>query len=262
MRQIAHLDMDAFFVAVERARDPNLCGRPVIIGGRPGGRGVVAAASHEARECGVRSAMPVSEAVRRCPHAMFVEGAFERYLEASGGVDHIVRRYAPRVEWVSIDEAYLDLTGTDRALGHALRTTEWIQRDIRAELQLDASAGVATSKVVAKIAAQFAKPRGLLYVLPGYEARFLAPLPIDSLPTIDPRASRRLHEMGVRTLGQLANLPDEVVNQNLGRAACVLARRAAGVDDSPVTPAATPRPIARQLSLLPALPYRSHRHAW
>lgn len=249
MRQIAHLDMDAFFVAVERARDPGLRGRPVIVGGRPGGRGVVAAASYEAREFGVHSAMPVAEAVARCPHATFVEGSFERYLEASAAVDDVVRRYAPRIEWVSIDEAYLDLSGTERALGHALRTTERIQLEIRSELRLDASAGVGSSKVVAKIAAHLAKPRGLLYVLPGYESRFLAPLRIELLPGIGPQAARRLHEIGVTTLGELAALPADVLQQRLGRIGSILARHATGVDDSPVIGASAPRSISRETTL-------------
>jgi DNA polymerase-4 len=248
---IAHLDLDAFFVSVERACDPRLTNRPVVVGGRPGSRGVVAAASLEAREAGVRPGMPLADAARRCSDAVFIEGSFPRYRDAADAVDEIVRRFCPAVEWVSIDEAFLDLTSADRAPGHARQVAERIQDAIRSELTLDVSVGLASSRVVAKIASARAKPRGLLIVLPGYDARFLAPLGLEVLPGIDASVAARLREAGLRTLGELATIDRERLRHLIGPAATVLARHAAGLDDSPVTAERVPRSISREAALDP-----------
>src|SRR5262245_51092828 len=199
---ITHIDLDAFFVAVERARRPELAGVPVIIGGRPGGRGMVASASREARRSGVRAGMLLAEASIRCPEGVFVDGAFDAYFAASLQVDEVLRRESTEIEWLSIDEAVVALPSRLRARG-ALDTVERMQHAIHG-LGFDASCGVARSKLVARVAAQLGRPRGLVHVLDGYEARFLAPLKIEMLPGIDLALAGRLRANGIRRLGQMA----------------------------------------------------------
>src|SRR5271157_4968686 len=171
LRQILHVDMDAFFVSVEELEDPSLKGKAVIVGADPDGRGVVAAASYEARKFGVHSAMPIGTAKKLCPHAIFLRGQHHKYGEYSRRIHRIFEEFTPVVEMVSIDEAYLDLTGCERLHGSAFRGA-------------DRSIGLSTSHLVSKIASDQAKPHGLLYILPGCEARFLAPLPIRRMPGI------------------------------------------------------------------------------
>ncbi|HEU4464480.1 MAG TPA: DNA polymerase IV, partial [Gemmatimonadota bacterium] len=171
-RAILHVDLDAFFVAVERLRDPTLAGRPVVVGADPRGgkgRGVVAAASYEARAFGIRSAMPIGEAYRRCPDAAWLPGSPDLYRRAARAVRAVLQRFTPAVEAVSIDEAYLDLSGTERLHGPPRATAERIRRAIRDETRLPASMGLATTKAVAKIASDLCKPEGFLEVLPGRE---------------------------------------------------------------------------------------------
>ena len=237
---IAHIDLDAFFVAVERVRRPELAGVPVIIGGRPGSRGMVASASREARRAGVRSGMPLAQAAIRCPDAVFVDGAFDSYCAASLQVDGVLRRESREVEWLSIDEVVVALPAASRAPA-ALETVERLRRAIHA-LGFDASCGLARSKMVARIAAQLGRPRGLVQVLDGYEARFLAPLKIEMLPGIDPPLARRLRASGIRRLGQIAKLSEAQLSQFAGRAGAALARRAAGIDASRVRRTALPQP--------------------
>jgi DNA polymerase IV len=235
---ITHIDLDAFFVAVERARRPALAGVPVIIGGRPGGRGLVASASREARRTGVRAGMPLAQAAVRCPGAVFVDGAFDAYFSASLQVDEVLRRESADVEWLSIDEAVVALPPASRPRA-AIETVERIQQAIHA-LGFDASCGVARSKLVARIAAQLGRPRGLVHVLDGYEARFLSPLKIEMLPGIDPLLARRLRASGIRRLGQLAKLSDAQLSLLAGRGGAALGRRAAGIDASRVRRTALP----------------------
>ena len=237
-----HVDLDSFFVAVERARRPALIGCPVVIGGRPGSRGMVAAASREARRCGVRAGMPLAQASVRCPEGIFLDGAFDAYFEASLEVDEILRRETPEIEWQSIDEVFLGLPAGSRpnaATQKAVETTERIQRGIRA-LGFDASCGLARSKLVARIASQLGKPRGVVHVLDGYEARFLAPLKIEMLPGIDPSVARRLRGHGIRRLGQIAKLTEAQLSLLAGRAGAVLARQAIGDDASRIRRTALP----------------------
>lgn len=233
---IAHIDLDGFFVAVERARRPELAGRPVIIGGRPGGRGLVASASREARRVGVRAGMPLAQAAVRCPEGVFVDGAFDAYFAASMQVDEVLRRESADVEWLSIDEAVIALLHRPNA---AVAAVERLRAAIHG-LGFDASCGVARSKLVARIAAQLGRPRGLVHVLDGYEARFLAPLKIEMLPGLDPALARRLRAARIRRLGQLAHLSDADLSALAGRAGAALARRAAGIDASRVRPTALP----------------------
>jgi DNA polymerase-4 len=246
---ITHIDLDAFFVAVERARRPELAGRAVVIGGRPGGRGLVASASREARRLGVRAGMPLAQAAVRCPEAVFVDGAFDAYFAASLRIDALVRRDAADVEWLSIDEVVLALP--DRAPQAVLAIVERLQQGVQA-LGFDASFGVARSKLVARIAAQLGRPRGLVHVLDGYEARFLSPLKIEMLPGIDLALARRLRAAGVRRLGQIARLSDADLARLAGRAGAALARHAAGIDASRIRRTALPPPRIDDCELTPA----------
>jgi DNA polymerase-4 len=228
IRQIVHIDMDAFFVSVERLYDPSLVGKPVVVGGNPEGRGVVAAASYEARAYGVHSAMPLSVAKRLCPHAVFLQGNFEKYSRASAKIFSILRRHAPSVEPVSVDEAYLDLTGTRRLLGHPIEAADRVRNEIAARLGLSASAGIATNKLVAKVASQCAKPAGLLYVMPGREAAFLAPLPIGALPGVGEKTEAHLGHLGIKKIGELARLDEELLRITFGRTGAFLHASAMG----------------------------------
>lgn len=244
---IAHVDLDAFFVAVERSHHPELRDRPVVIGGRPGTRGLVASASREARRHGIRAGMPLAQAAARCPDAVFVDGAFDSYFAASLDIDAILRRESADVEWLSIDEVVLALPATPAIMA----IVERIRSGIHA-LGFDASCGVARSKLVARLAAQLGRPRGLVHVLDGYEARFLAPLKIEMLPGIDPPLAGRLRGIGIRRIGQLAKLSDAQIAGIAGRAGTGLARRAAGIDPSRVRRTALPPPRIADRALTPA----------
>jgi DNA polymerase-4 len=240
---IVHVDLDSFLVAVERARRPELAGRPVIVGGRPSGRGVVAAASREARRCGVRTGMPLAQAAIRCPDGTFLDGAFDAYFAASLEVDEILRRESPDLEWQSIDEVFVGLrpTAASRSVREAIETVERMQLRIH-DLGFDAACGLARSKLVARIASRLAHPRGVVHVLDGYEARFLAPLKLELLPGIDPALAKRFRAAGIRRLGQLAKLSDEQLALLAGRAGASLGRHAAGVDGSLIRRTARPAP--------------------
>ncbi len=234
----AHLDLDSFFVAVERQRRPELSGRPVVIGGRPGSRGMVAAASREARRCGIRVGMPLAQASDRCPDGVFLDGAFDAYFTASLHVDELLRRESPDVEWQSIDEVFVGLAPGARSRA-AADIVERIQQGVQ-ELGFDVSVGLARSKLVARIASQLGRPRGVVHVLDGYEARFLSPLKIEMLPGVDPALARRLRSAGIRRLGQIARLPAPQLTLLAGRAGATLVRHAAGIDDSRIRRTAMP----------------------
>ncbi len=231
---LAHIDLDSFFVAVERARNPGLAGRPVVIGGSPGSRGLVAAVSREARRAGVRAGVPLSYAAVRCPEAVFLDGAFDAYRAASTTVDAIVRRESADIEWSSIDELFV------RIPQDAILAVERIQQAL-ASAGLDAGCGVARSKVVARVASRLARPRGVVHVLEGYEARFLAPLKIDMLPGVDEALACRFRAAGIRRLGHLARLSPSDAARIAGRAGALLARHAAGVDSAPLRRTPLPR---------------------
>src|ERR1700730_10210240 len=175
-RTYFHLDMDAFFVSVEELFDPSLKGKPVVVGGRANERGVVSAASYAARKFGVDSAMPLRTAYKLCPQAIFVEGHRERYVEYSGKVYEVLQKFSPRVEMASIDEAYLDLTGTERLHGAPLKAAHSLHESVKHATALNCSIGIAASRMVAKVASDQAKPHGILWVLSGQEASLLAPL--------------------------------------------------------------------------------------
>jgi DNA polymerase-4 len=227
---IAHLDLDAFFAAVELHRHPELRGRPVVVGGDPEGRGVVATASYEARRYGIRSAMSSAEARRRCPHVVFLRPDHRTYREWSRGVWSLVESVAPVVEQVGIDEGYLVLAEGDPGEQAAL-----VQLAVRERMRLSCSLGVATCKVVAKIGSDARKPGGITVVPPGGEAAFLAPLPVRALPGVGPKAQQRLEEAGVATIGALAEPGDGRLGTLLpGRVGLELRRRALGIDPRPV----------------------------
>jgi DNA polymerase IV len=239
-RTIIHADLDAFFAAAEVRRRPELRGKPVIIGGRPGGRGVVAAASYEARVFGVRSAMPVSQAVRLCPDAIFLSGDGRYYRELSQQFRDILEQFTDLVEMVSVDEAYLDISHSERTLGTPRQAAETIKQRVRDELDLVVSLGVATSRMVAKIASDLDKPDGLRVVEPGREAEFLADLPVGKMPGIGPKAVERLRSNGIRTLGELARTPVPVLEPIFGKRAENVVERARGIDHRPVEPSGGP----------------------
>jgi DNA polymerase IV len=233
-RTILHVDLDAFFASVEQRDRPELRGKPVIVGGDPGGRGVVSAASYEARTFGVHSAMSLREAVRRCPDGVFLPVDGRRYQQASRDVMAILRRFTPQVEPISIDEAFLDVTGSRQLFGDGRAIALAIKAAIREDVDLPISVGVATTKLVAKIASDLRKPDGLVVVEPGDEAAFLAPLPIGRLWGVGEKTAVALADYGVRTIGDLAALSPDVLVRRFGKHGGSLASRARGMDDDPV----------------------------
>ncbi len=229
-RLVCHVDMDAFFVSVEELFNPSLKGKPVVVGGKRNQRGVVSAASYAARKFGVHSAMPLRTAAQLCPQAIFVEGHMDRYREYSQKVFNVLNRFSPRVEMASIDEAYLDLTGTERLHGPPLRVAHRLHEAIRAETNLNCSLGLGSSRLVAKISSDGAKPNGVLYVVPGQEAKFLAPLNVRTVPGVGKKAEASLHKLGIRKVGDLARLDEKFLAQHFGKWGLALAGKAIGED--------------------------------
>jgi DNA polymerase-4 len=227
---ILHVDMDAFFVSVELLTRPELRGKPVVVGGRPDQRGVVSAASYEARKYGIHSAMPLRTAGRLCPHAVFLNGHHEKYGEWSDRVASILARFSPIVEMVSIDEAYLDLAGTERIYGPPFAAADKLLRAITKQTQLPCSGGLATTRLVAKVASDQAKPCGLVWVAPGMEARFLAPLPVRKIPGIGEVTERALRALAIETVEQLASHSQEKLESIFGQWGTALFRKARGGD--------------------------------
>lgn len=245
---VAHLDMDAFYVSVERLLDPSLEGKPVVVGGSPDGRGVVCSASYEARRFGVRSAMPASHAVRLCPDAVFVRGDYGRYGEYSARVRAVLERFTPTMEVASQDEAYLDLAGTERLWGAPPACFHRLREAVTAETGLPCSVGGGTRKYVAKIASGLCKPRGLLWVPAGSEAGFLGRLPVGRMPGVGPRARERLAELGLVTLGQVQQLDPADLERMFGSWGRSLALRCRGMADSAVTPRAESKSISHEVT--------------
>jgi DNA polymerase-4 len=232
-RTIIHADLDAFYASVEQRDRPELRGKPVVVGGSSG-RGVVTAASYEARVYGIHSAMPGFEARRRCPHAIFIPGDMAKYRRESRRVFEIFRRYSPAVEGLSMDEAFLDLTGTDRLLGDAVSVGERLRAEVRGTTGLTLSVGIAPVKMVAKIASDVAKPDGLRYVAPGEVREFLAPLPVGRIWGVGRVGRARLDALGITTIGELAATPDARLQAALGGFGVALARLARGEDERQV----------------------------
>jgi len=230
VRTYFHVDMDAFFVSVEELFDPSLKGKPVVVGGRPNERGVVSAASYAARKFGVHSAMPLRTAYKLCPQALFVEGHPERYRECSARVYETLQAFSPLVEMASIDEAYLDMTGTERLYGPPLRAAHLLHERMLAATRLNCSIGIARSRLVAKIGSDQAKPNGILWVLPGQEAAFLAPLDVCKVPGVGKVTEKNLHSLGIRKVGDLAKLEESFLAERFGKWGLALAGKAQGLD--------------------------------
>ena len=207
-RTIFHVDMDAFFVSVEELYDPSLKGKPVVVGGQRDERGVVSAASYAARKFGVHSAMPLRTAAKLCPQAIFVDGHPERYREYSEKVYKVLGSFSPQVEMASIDEAYLDMTGTERLHGPPLRAAHTLHQRMKAETRLNCSIGIGTSRLIAKVSSGQAKPNGVLWIVPGEEAKFLAPLDVREIPGVGKVMESHLHALGIQKVGDLARLEE------------------------------------------------------
>jgi len=241
---ILHVDMDAFFVSVELLERPELRGKPVVVGGQPNRRGVVSAASYEARRYGIHSAMPLRTAGKLCPHAVFLEGRHDLYAEWSDRIATILSRFSPVVEMASIDEAYLDLSGTSRLHGPPLAAAHALLTDIGAKTGLPCSAGLARTRLVAKVASDQAKPRGLVWVPAGAESKFLGPLSVRRIPGIGRVTEAALQTMGIETVGQLAGIPEDRLQEVFGRWGTALCRKAHGEDSYEFVIDAEPKSIS------------------
>jgi DNA polymerase-4 len=230
VRTYFHVDMDAFFVSVEELFDPSLKGKPVVVGGRPNERGVVSAASYAARKFGVHSAMPLRTAYKLCPQAVFLDGHPERYRDYSHKVYGVLHSFSPLVEMASIDEAYLDMTGTERLYGPPLRAAHLLHERMKAETGLNCSIGIAASRLVAKIGSDQAKPNGVLWVIPGQEPAFLAPLDVRKVPGVGKVTEKNLNALGIRRVGDLARLDEAFLEQRFGKWGLALAGKSRGLD--------------------------------
>jgi DNA polymerase-4 len=215
---------------VEELFDPSLKGKPVVVGGRPNERGVVSAASYAARKFGVHSAMPLRTAYKLCPQAIFVDGHRDRYLEYSGRVFEVLQQFSPRVSMASIDEAFLDMTGTERLHGPPFAAAHRLHHAVKKATNLNCSIGAASSRLVAKIASDQAKPHGVLWIMPGQEARFLGPLEVRKIPGVGKVTERNLHACGIRKVRDLTSLEDAFLEQRFGKWGLALAGKARGED--------------------------------
>ena len=245
MRKIIHVDMDAFYASVEQRDDPKLRGKPVVVAWQ-GRRSVVCAASYEARKFGVRSAMPYVQAERLCPHAVFVPPDFTRYRAVSRSAREIFLRYTDLVEPLSLDEAYLDVTENKRSLPSATQVAREIREQIKQELDLTASAGVAPNKFLAKIASDWRKPDGLFVIRPENALDFLTALPIERLPGVGKVTARRLAALEVRQVGDIRNLELADLQKHFGRYGVRLHQLANGIDENPVDPNRPTRSISAE----------------
>lgn len=243
--------MDAFFVSVEELLDPSLKGKPVVVGGQAHERGVVSAASYAARKFGIHSALPLRTAAKRCPQAIFLDGHPKLYREYSHKVHAVMMEFSPLVEMASVDEAYMDLTGTERLLGPPLKAAHALHERMKVCTGLNCSIGIATSKMVAKVSSDQAKPNGVLWVQPGLEAEFLAGLDVRRIPGVGKVLERRLAELGVRKVGDLAKLEQGFLARKFGQWGLALAGKARGSDagawfDSPVGNDDDPKSVSHE----------------
>jgi DNA polymerase-4 len=244
-RRILHVDLDAFFVSVEQALAPDLVGKPVVVGGQPDRRGVVASASYEARVFGIIAGMPLAQAYRLCPQAFFLQGCFPAYRDASEKFMTILANFSPCLEPAGLDEAYLDITGCE-LFGTPYQLADSIKKLVKKELKLIASIGIASCKVVAKIASDSGKPDGLVEVTDGQENQFLAPLPVVSLPGVGKKTEQSLKEMGIKTIGQLAALPLQVIKDRFGSYGLMIHHYANGIDNRKVETPGQAKSISRE----------------
>jgi DNA polymerase-4 len=247
-RCIIHIDLDAFFVSVERVLNPKLRGKPVIVGGDPERRGVVASASYEARPFGIHAGMPSSKARRLCPQAIFIRSHFSLYKDASSRFMEILGGFSLHIEPLGLDEAYLDVTGCEEPYGSPQKLALAIKERINKELNITASVGIATCKVVAKIASDLCKPDGLLEIAPGEEHAFLSPLPVAKLPGVGKKTEQALKEMGITTIGELASLSSDTIKRQFGATGAVLHSYARGIDDREVEAPGEAKSISQELT--------------
>jgi DNA polymerase-4 len=229
-RTIFHVDMDAFFVSVEELYDPALKGKPVVVGGQRHERGVVSAASYAARKFGVHSAMPLRTAAKLCPQAVFVNGHPERYRECSEKVHKVLCAFSPQVEMASIDEAYLDMTGTARLHGPPLKAAHALHSRMKAETRLNCSVGIGSSRLIAKVSSGQAKPNGVLWIVPGEESKFLGPLDVREIPGVGKVMESHLHALGIKKVADLAKLEEGELEDRFGKWGLALAGKARGED--------------------------------
>jgi len=260
-RRILHVDMDEFFAAIEKLDDPDLRGKPLLVGGDPSGRGVVSTASYEARRFGCHSAMPMAVAVRRCPDAIILPVRMSRYAAVSEQVFEVLGRFTPLVEPVSIDEAFCDVTGCERLMGDAVRIARDIKTAIRDELHLTASVGVAPNKFLAKLASDLDKPDGLTVITPGNLHATLDPLPVRKLWGVGPAAAERLARLNVATIGDLGRLDAALLAETLGEAGEHFARLARGEDSRPVTPDSRAKSIGQEQTFATDVADPAYLHA-
>ena len=246
MKTIFHLDMDAFFVSVERILDPSLEGKPVIVGGDPHGRGVVAACSYEARKFGLHSAMPIRNAFRLCPQGVYLHGHFQEYVRYSRGVKLFLEQKLPIVQQASIDEFYFDFTGCEKIYGTPEVFAKNLQDEISQKWFLPCSMGIASNKTIAKIASDFKKPRGITYVAPGKEKEFLAPLSIDRVPGIGKKTSVVLRDRGFKTVGDLAKASPDYLATLLGKFGTELWEKANGAGNDIIVPEHERKSISKE----------------
>ena len=259
---ILHVDMDAFYASVEQRDRPELRERPVIVGGDPEGRGVVSAASYTARKYGVHSAMPSATARRLCPTGVFLPPRIDYYASISRDIREIFERYTPLVEPLSLDEAFLDVRGSEKLFGPAAAIGQRIKREIREELRLVASVGVAPNKFLAKIASDLDKPDGFVVVEAEQVQQFLDPLPVGRLWGVGKASNRVLESLGVRTIGQLRRLPLDVLQSRLGQSGEHLWNLAHGRDDRPVVPDHEAKSISHETTFAVDIADRAVLRAW
>ena len=230
MRSIFHIDMDAFFVSVEELFDPSLKGKPVVVGGRPDVRGVVSAASYAARKFGVHSAMPLRTAYKLCPQAIFLEGNLGRYRQCSAKVAEVLQSFSPQVSMASIDEAYLDMTGTERLHGPPLAAAHKLHALIKQATGLNNSIGASRSRLVSKVASDQAKPNGVLWIMPEMEATFLGPLDVRKIPGVGKVSESALAKYGIRKVRDLARMDERFLVEHFGKLGLALSGKARGED--------------------------------
>jgi len=229
MRTIFHLDLDAFFISVERILDPTLEGKPVVVGGDPHGRGVVAACSYEARKYGLHSAMPIGEAFRLCPNGIYLHGHHQEYTNYSKAVERLLESYAPLIEQASIDEFYMDFTGCGKTYGPPLVLARRLQEEVLRELSLPCSIGIGSNKTIAKIASDFMKPRGITFVVPGMEKEFLRRMPVEALPGVGKVTLKELNAKGFYKVGDIAKLSGDYLAAAFGKHGLDLWNKANGM---------------------------------
>ncbi len=250
-RTILHIDMDAFYAAVEQRDCPEFKGKPVVIGADPRhgrGRGVVSTASYEARKFGIHSAQPISQAWRCCPHAVFLPVRMTRYISVSREIMKILSGYSPVLERISLDEAFLDITGSARMLGAPDQSASLMKKQILDETQLTASVGIGPNKLIAKIASDFQKPDGLTIVPPENVQSFLNPLPVRRLWGIGRQTERRLHDLGVSTVGDLVRFEEDFLIREFGKWGRCLYHYVRGIDESPVIPYRDAKSISNEIT--------------